>query len=361
GGAWVWTHQNALRDDLPRTQLNAVLARADSALAAGKLSGSPDSARDQYEAALALDPDSEHAIAGLRNVGHAELKRAEEDIGANRLDEARTALEEARGLLGGGDEVAQTESALNKADNRGTTADTLIDRANAALQAGNLEGKAARRICSIACWYPIPAMRSRATAWIAWARASPRACRSSCSRATAPVRSVRWTNSRPCCRATPACPTCARRCRKPNRTRRRKSSSTSRRATPTCTQASSPAKATTTRWRNSRRCCSRSPTTPRRTRASAASRRRWWCRPTPRWMRSIPTRHRSCSTRRRSSRRNPPTLRPLARACTRLPRRLRRTKTTRKANLRRRCLVPRNRRMSRVWSAGPMPPRARAN
>jgi len=141
GGAWVWTHQNALRDDLPRTQLNAVLARADSALAAGKLSGSPDSARDQYEAALALDPDSEHAIAGLRNVGHAELKRAQEDIGANRLDEARTALEEARGLLGGGDEVAQTESALNKADNRGTTADTLIDRANAALQAGNLEGK----------------------------------------------------------------------------------------------------------------------------------------------------------------------------------------------------------------------------
>ncbi|MGH8212490.1 MAG: tetratricopeptide repeat protein [Rhodanobacteraceae bacterium] len=141
GGAWVWTHQNTLRDDLPRTQLNAVLARADSALAAGKLSGSPDSARDQYEAALALDPDSEHAIAGLRNVGQAELKRAQEDIHANRLDEARTALEEARGLLGGGDEVAQTESALNKAANRGTTADTLIDRANAALQAGHLEGK----------------------------------------------------------------------------------------------------------------------------------------------------------------------------------------------------------------------------
>ncbi len=141
GGAWVWTHQNALREDLPRTQLNAVLARADAALAAGKLSGSPDSARDQYEAALALDPDSEHAIAGLRNVGNAELKRAQDDIRANKLDDARAALEEARGLLGGGAEVAQTESELNKAANRGSSADDLIDRANAALAAGNLDGK----------------------------------------------------------------------------------------------------------------------------------------------------------------------------------------------------------------------------
>jgi len=141
GGTWVWTHQNALRDDLPRTRLNAVLTRADSALAAGKLSGSPDSARDQYEAALALDPDSEHAIAGLRNVGNAELKLAQDDIQAGKLDQARSALEEARGLLGGGAEVAQAESDLNRAANRGTTADDLIDRANAALAAGNLDGK----------------------------------------------------------------------------------------------------------------------------------------------------------------------------------------------------------------------------
>jgi tetratricopeptide (TPR) repeat protein len=140
GGTWVWTHQNALREDLPRTRLNAVLAQADSALAAGKLSGSPDSARDQYEAALALDPDSEHAIAGLRKVGNAELKLAQADIQAGKLDQARSALEEARGLLGGGAEVAQTESALNHAANRGTTADDLIDRANAALAAGNLDG-----------------------------------------------------------------------------------------------------------------------------------------------------------------------------------------------------------------------------
>jgi tetratricopeptide (TPR) repeat protein len=141
GGAWIWTHQNALRADLPRTQLNAILARGDGALAAGKLSGSADSARDQYEAALALDPDSEHAIAGLRNVGNAELKRARDDIAHHKLDDARAALEEARGLLGGG-AVASTETALNKAANRGATIEALLDQARTALAANNVGGAA---------------------------------------------------------------------------------------------------------------------------------------------------------------------------------------------------------------------------
>src|SRR5690348_464594 len=140
GGAWVWTHQNALRADLPRTQLNAILARGDGALAAGKLSGSPDSARDQYEAALALDPDSEHAITGLRNVGNAELKRAQDDIRRDKLEDARAALEEARGLLGNS-AIASTEAALNKAANHGTTIELLLDQARAALAANNIEGK----------------------------------------------------------------------------------------------------------------------------------------------------------------------------------------------------------------------------
>ena len=139
GGAWVWTHQNALRADLPRTQLNAILAHGDSALAAGKLSGSPESARDQYEAALALDPDSEHAIAGLRKVGNAELKRAQDDMAHDKLQDARAALEEARGLLGGG-AVAGSEAALNKAANRGATVEVLLDQGRAALAANNIDG-----------------------------------------------------------------------------------------------------------------------------------------------------------------------------------------------------------------------------
>jgi tetratricopeptide (TPR) repeat protein len=140
GGAWVWTHQNALRADLPRTQLNAILARGDSALAAGKLSGSADSARDQFEAALALDPDNEHAIAGLRKVGKAELQHAQDDIRRDKLEDARAALEEARGLLGG-DAVTGTEAALNKAANRGATVEALLDQARAALAANKVEGK----------------------------------------------------------------------------------------------------------------------------------------------------------------------------------------------------------------------------
>ncbi|HET6912738.1 MAG TPA: tetratricopeptide repeat protein [Rhodanobacteraceae bacterium] len=140
GGAWVWTHQNALRADLPRTQLNAILARGDSALAAGKLSGSPESARDQYEAALALDPDSEHALTGLRKVGSAELKRAQDDIAQGKLEDARAALEEARGLLGNA-AIASTEATLNKAANRGATIEVLLDQARTALAANNIEGK----------------------------------------------------------------------------------------------------------------------------------------------------------------------------------------------------------------------------
>ena len=140
-GAWVWTHQNTLRADLPRTQLNALLAHADTALAQGRLSGSPDSARDQYEAALALDPDSEHAIAGLRKVGNAELARARDDMRHAKLDDARDALEQARGLLGGGAGVAEVDAALSKAQNHGASVDRLLDRARAALDDGKIEGR----------------------------------------------------------------------------------------------------------------------------------------------------------------------------------------------------------------------------
>lgn len=139
-GGWVWMHQSALRADLPQSQLNDLLTHGDSALTHGDLSGSPASARAQYEAALALDPDSEHAIAGLRKVGAAQLQRAQRDIANNKLEDARVALEEARGLLGGS-AIAATEKALNKGANRGASEDALLDRARAALAANQIDGK----------------------------------------------------------------------------------------------------------------------------------------------------------------------------------------------------------------------------
>lgn len=141
GGAWVWSHQSTLRADLPRTQLNSLLTRADQALMQGKLSGTPDSARDLYEAALALDPDSELALGGLRKVGAAELTRAQDDLKTGKLDDARAALEEARGLLGGGAGVAEVDAALSKAANHGAGAESSLDQAQAALAAGRIDGR----------------------------------------------------------------------------------------------------------------------------------------------------------------------------------------------------------------------------
>ncbi|MEO6969120.1 MAG: hypothetical protein ABI132_11800 [Rhodanobacteraceae bacterium] len=141
GGVWVWSHQNTLRADLPRTQLNSLLTRADQALGQGKLSGSPDSARDLYEAALALDPDSEQALGGLRKVGAAELARAKQELNAGKLDDARAALEEARGLLGGGSGVAEVDAALAKSASHGTGVETSLDQAQAALAAGRIDGR----------------------------------------------------------------------------------------------------------------------------------------------------------------------------------------------------------------------------
>ena len=137
GAAWGVNH---LRADLPRTQLNALLARGDQALAQGKLSGAPDSARDLYEAARALDPDSEHALQGLQNVGRAELQRARTALAAGKLDDARGALDDAREILGGGADVQALDAALAKAQDRGAAQDALIDRAQAALDAGRLDG-----------------------------------------------------------------------------------------------------------------------------------------------------------------------------------------------------------------------------
>ena len=140
GGAWAWTHRAMLTALMPQTQLNALLSRAGKAYAAGELSGGPGSARDLYEAALALDPDSEQALAGLQHVGHAELQRARAALQRHDYMAARSALEEARSLLGGGTDVAAVDRALAKAVLHTASVGVLLDQARAALANGSIDG-----------------------------------------------------------------------------------------------------------------------------------------------------------------------------------------------------------------------------
>ncbi|WHZ19605.1 MAG: hypothetical protein OJF55_001754 [Rhodanobacteraceae bacterium] len=140
-GAWAWTHQAMLRGLLPQTQLNTLLTRADTAYAAGNLSGSPDSARDLYEAARALDPDNEQALNGLQKVGNAELAQARDALQRHDYSGARAALEEARSLLGGGAQVQAVDDALAKAVLHSANLDVLINQARDALANGRIDGK----------------------------------------------------------------------------------------------------------------------------------------------------------------------------------------------------------------------------
>jgi tetratricopeptide (TPR) repeat protein len=137
---WLWNHQAMLSGMLPQTQLNALLERADTAYSAGNLAGGPDSARDLYEAARALDPDNEHALTGLQNVGHAELDQAQAALKKRDYAAARSSLEEARSLLGGGAAVDVMDQALAKAVLQTSNVDVLINQARSALANGHIDG-----------------------------------------------------------------------------------------------------------------------------------------------------------------------------------------------------------------------------
>lgn len=140
--ALALANQATLRGWLPQTQLNTLLARADKALAAGDLTGGPDSARDLYVAARALDPDNERALTGLQAVGNAELAKAQAALRARDYAGARVALEEARSLLGGGSDVAAVDQALAQAVLHSANTEVLIGQARAALANGRIDGAA---------------------------------------------------------------------------------------------------------------------------------------------------------------------------------------------------------------------------
>lgn len=139
-GAWGFTHQAMLRGLLPQTQLNSLLTRADDALAAGKLTGGPDSAGELYQAARVLDPDNERALSGLHKVGHEELERALQALQRRDYASARSSLEQARSLLGGGTGVQAVDSELAKAVLHDANINELISQARAALANGRIDG-----------------------------------------------------------------------------------------------------------------------------------------------------------------------------------------------------------------------------
>ena len=139
--AVVWTNQNRLRGMLPRTELNDVLGRAQQALQAGHLDGQDGtSARELFQAAVALEPDNDRAHDGLRQVGQAELAQADAAWQAGHLDQAAQQAAVARELLGGGSDIDRLDSAISSKRAAQVQTVDLVDQAQQALAAGKLDG-----------------------------------------------------------------------------------------------------------------------------------------------------------------------------------------------------------------------------
>jgi tetratricopeptide (TPR) repeat protein len=137
----LWVQQDRLRNLMPATELNDTLAQANHALDTGHLDGTNgDSARELFEKARDQQPDSDPARDGLRRVGQAEVAKADAALTAGRLDEAEAALNIARELLGGGNDVEQIAQRLSQARNPQGRTESLIDQAQQAFAAGKLDG-----------------------------------------------------------------------------------------------------------------------------------------------------------------------------------------------------------------------------
>jgi len=140
GGAWI--EQNRLRNLLPRTELNDVLSRAQQALAAGHLDGDDgNSARELFQAAVALEPDNDAARNGLHQVGMAEISQADAALQAGQLDVAAQKAAVARELLGGGSDVDRLDKMIAAKRGSQVQVSTLVDQAQQAFAAGQYGGE----------------------------------------------------------------------------------------------------------------------------------------------------------------------------------------------------------------------------
>jgi len=138
----LWLNQNRLRNMLPRTDFNTLLVQAQQALQEGRLDGQDgSSARELFQAAMALEPDNESAREGLRQVGRAELAQADAALQAGNLTIAAQQAAVARELLGGGSDIDRLDRAISSARAAQVKTVDLVDQARQAMAAGRLGGE----------------------------------------------------------------------------------------------------------------------------------------------------------------------------------------------------------------------------
>ncbi|MBD8878960.1 hypothetical protein IHE49_00540 [Rhodanobacter sp. 7MK24] len=138
----MWLGRSYLSNSLlPRTELNDVLGRAQQALAAGHLDGQDGtSARELFQAAVALEPDNDIARDGLHQVGMAELSQADAALQAGQFDVAAQKAAVARELLGGGSDVDHLDQMIASKRASQVQVATLVDQAQQAFAAGQYGG-----------------------------------------------------------------------------------------------------------------------------------------------------------------------------------------------------------------------------
>lgn len=128
---WLW----------PETRIQQLRADAARALQAGELTRADGrGARELYEAALALDPDRADAREGLVRVGRAALARADAAMVRGRDADARRFLQLAVELKVPSAQTDTLARQLRQHPGNGDPIDLLLANADAALQAGRLDG-----------------------------------------------------------------------------------------------------------------------------------------------------------------------------------------------------------------------------
>jgi serine/threonine-protein kinase PpkA len=140
GVAAAWRYQDELRNLLPQTRQNELLAQADRAMLDNRLT-QPDGqgARELYAAALALDPDSQLARQGLQRVGARLLDAARAALASNDLTAARAALAQARELSVPAAEADALQAAIEASTSRDVELGALLEQARLARESGRLD------------------------------------------------------------------------------------------------------------------------------------------------------------------------------------------------------------------------------